>query len=346
MKRKEFLQKGLASGAFLGTSIIASGLSPEKEDQMQTSKDKTHQKPLAENPKKVMGDPEEIVIERPVPGKPHKGKVLLAIQPHSDDITLYAAGTVAKLMDEGYKGYLLRTTDDSSGDYEGNRKDNAAIANFFGMEKAYDFMYKHHQMDAIQIQDLKGRLVFLFRLLKVDTIICYDPWEHYEENPDHIATAHAVEAARWMAGMETDYPEHLDAGLVPYSPSEVYYYSRAPQRINRIVDITNYMDKKVESNMLNITKGPAGTGKGIALKERLAKEGKKLAVLGEDDKDADFNYTKNIVFDIQARDPNFYSASTRELGEKYGLGWAERFHYIGPSENISEKYIKENAIPI
>ncbi len=292
----------------------------------------------------IRRDPEKLIIERPVPGKPHKGKVLLAIQPHSDDITLYAAGTVAKLMDEGYTGYLLRTSDDSSGDYEGNRRDNEAIARFFGMEKAYDFMYKHHQMDAIQIQDLKGRLIFLFRLLKVDTLICYDPWEHYEENPDHIATAHAVEAARWMAGTEADYPEHLDAGLTPYSPTEVYYYARNPQRTNRIVDITNYMDKKVESNMLNITKGPAGTGKGMALKERLAREGKKLAVLGDDDSKADFNYIKNIVFDIQARDPNFYSISTRELGEQYGIGWAERFHYIGPEENLSDKYIQENAV--
>jgi len=40
----------------------------------------------------------------------------------------------------------------------------------------------------------------------VDTIItCIsrDPWEYYEENPDHIATAHAVEVARWMAGSST-----------------------------------------------------------------------------------------------------------------------------------------------
>jgi LmbE family N-acetylglucosaminyl deacetylase len=345
VKRKEFLQKGMSSGAFIGTAVLAPGLSSGYGDNDQTRMDKPQMKLRGEKIEKIKSDPEEIVIERPVPGKPHKGKVLLAIQPHSDDITLYAAGTVAKLMDEGYTGYLLRTSDDSSGDYEGNRTDNAAIAKFFGMEKAYDFMYKHHQMDAIQIQDLKGRLIFLFRLLKVDTLICYDPWEHYEENPDHIATAHAVEAARWMAGMETDYPEHLDAGLSPYSPSEVYYYSRAPQRINRIVDITNYMDKKVESNMLNLTKGPAGTGKGIALKERLAKEGKKLVVLGDDDSKADFNYIKNLVFDIQARDSNFYSVSTRELGEQYGLGWAERFHYIGPAENLSEKYIKENAIP-
>ncbi len=87
-------------------------------------------------------------------------------------------------------------------------------------------------------------MIFLFRLLKVDTIISYDPWEHYEENPDHIATAQAVEAARWMAEMDTDYPEHLDAGLSPYGPGECYYFSRVPQRVNRVVDISNYIDKK------------------------------------------------------------------------------------------------------
>jgi LmbE family N-acetylglucosaminyl deacetylase len=339
MKRKEFLKKGLASGALIGTSAFASGLTAENRNQKQETKDKLMQRP--------MGDPEEIVIERPMPGKPHKGKVLLAVQSHSDDIPLFAGGTVAKLMDEGYTGYLLRTSDDKSGDYAGNIKDNLNIAKFFGMEKAYDFLYPHHQMDAIQIQDLKGRLIFLFRLLKVDTVICWDPWEHYEENPDHIATAHAIEAARWMAGMRTDYPEHMDAGLKPHSPMEVYYYARTPQRANRIVDITNYIDKKVESNMLNVTKGPAGRGKGRALKAQLAREGKKLALLGDDDNLADFNYIKNFVFDIDSRRLNFSNISNKELGEQYGLGWAERFHYInGVSPNRMEQYIKDHAIPI
>jgi LmbE family N-acetylglucosaminyl deacetylase len=328
----------LASGALLGTTGLASGLYPEGRDQKKESKDNKLLGP--------MPDPEEIVIEGPVPGKPHQGKVLLAIQAHSDDIPLFAGGTVSKLMDEGYTGYLLRTSDDSSGDYEGNKVDNADLAKYFGMKKAYDFLYPHHRMDAIQIQDLKGRLIFLFRLLKVDTIITWDPWEHYEENPDHIATAHAVEAARWMAGMSTDYPEQLDAGLEPHSPMEVYYFARTPQRANRIVDITNYIDKKVEANMVNATKGPAGKGKGLALKKRLATEGKKLALLGDDDSRADFNYIKNFVFDIDARRLNFSNISNRELGEKYGLGWAERFHYINSiSPNRLQQYIKENAIP-
>src|SRR4029079_10998940 len=217
------------------------------------------------------------------------------------------------------------------------------------MEKAYDFLYPHHRMDSIQIQDLKARLMFLFRLLKVDTVICYDPWEHYEENPDHAATAHAVEAARWMAGSDTDYPEHLDAKLKPHSPKERYYFSRDPhpQRINRVVDISNYIDKKVESNLLNVTKGPGGNN-GIKVRERLAKEGKRLPILEGDDRTANFNYVKRFVFgtDSISRSENI---SNKKIGEMYGLEWAERFHYISSLENQNpnnlEKYIKENAKP-
>jgi LmbE family N-acetylglucosaminyl deacetylase len=274
---------------------------------------------------------------------------LLAIQAHADDITLFAGGLIAKLMDEGYKGYLLRTSDDSKGDATGNENDTRNIAKYFGMEKAFNFMYSHHQMDNMGIQDLKGRLIFLFRLLKVDTIVCWDPWEHHEENPDHYITARAVEAARWMAGTDADYPEHFDAGLQPHAPAVRYYYSRTPKRVNRIVDISDYIDRKVEVNMLNITKGPAGQGFGKQLKDSLAAEGKRLPILDDGGKSADHNWVKHFVFDIDARRLNFGQVSNKKLGEKYGLQWAEQYHYISDLEdqtpNLLEKYIKENAKP-
>ena len=150
-----------------------------------------------------------------------------------------------------------------------------------------------------------------------------------------------------MAGSGTDYPEHLDAGLNPHSPKERYYFSRDPhpQRINRVVDISNYIDKKVESNLLNVTKGPGGNN-GIKVRERLAKEGKRLPILEGDDRTANFNYVKRFVFgtDSISRSENI---SNKKIGEMYGLEWAERFHYISDLENQTpnnlEKYIKENA---
>jgi len=60
-----------------------------------------------------------VVLERSMPGQPHKGKVLLALQAHSDDVPLMASGTVAKLIEEGYTGYLVRATNDDMGDAVG-----------------------------------------------------------------------------------------------------------------------------------------------------------------------------------------------------------------------------------
>src|SRR4051812_41603622 len=63
--------------------------------------------------------PAASILERPRAGRPHDGKVLLAVQAHSDDIPLFASGTVAKLIEEGYTGYLVRATNDDMGDAVG-----------------------------------------------------------------------------------------------------------------------------------------------------------------------------------------------------------------------------------
>ena len=55
----------------------------------------------------------EVAIERKASGKPHKGKFLAAIQPHCDDIPIFAGGTVLKLLDEGYTGVLITMSNDS-----------------------------------------------------------------------------------------------------------------------------------------------------------------------------------------------------------------------------------------
>jgi LmbE family N-acetylglucosaminyl deacetylase len=38
--------------------------------------------------------------------------VLAAIQPHSYDLSIFAAGTIAKLLNEGCTGYLIRVSND------------------------------------------------------------------------------------------------------------------------------------------------------------------------------------------------------------------------------------------
>ncbi len=281
------------------------------------------------------------VIERAREGRPHAGKMLAAIQPHADDIPIFAAGTVAKLIAEGYRGILIRMTNDDMagpgtvGDTVlANEKDNDAVARTLALEKVFNLNYANHQMDKESRVEIRARLIFLFRLMKVDTVISYDPVAHYEENPDHYVTSQTVEAACWMAGGTKDYPEHFAAGLEPHSVREKYYFSRGPQIVNRIVDITATIDKKVAANRVNIAQGPAGTN-GARLRQSLANRGLKLPALGDNDETASNQYIKQILLQ-------------RDIvtGQRYGLAFAEPFHYIGPEADFVEEYVKKNAVPL
>ena len=48
------------------------------------------------------GTATDVVVERATTGSPHSGKVLALITPHLDDGPIFAGGTVAKLLKEGY----------------------------------------------------------------------------------------------------------------------------------------------------------------------------------------------------------------------------------------------------
>src|SRR5512137_2451520 len=95
MKRRNFISNNLALGAMIPVSYAS----------MVFASQKTTHPSLKE---------EEVVIEKVSDDKPHKGKVLAVIQPHCDDIPIFAAGTVAKLIYEGYTGYLIRTSNDEA----------------------------------------------------------------------------------------------------------------------------------------------------------------------------------------------------------------------------------------
>jgi LmbE family N-acetylglucosaminyl deacetylase len=283
-------------------------------------------------------------------GTPRAGQVLAAIQPHSDDIPLFAAGTVAKLVDEGCTGYLIRTTNDekagpgSMGETVlGNERDNQAVARALGLKKVFDLNYRNHRLDDASRQDLRGRLIFLFRLLRVNIIVSYDPWGMYEENPDHYVTAQAVEAACWMSGGRKDYPEHFEAGLAPHSIAEKYYFARGPQLVNRVVDITSVIEKKIDANVVNVSLGPAGLS-GSRLRSALAAKRLRLPQLGADDNAANREYIRQIVLDVDSEALRGVP-SDRAVGRAHGFEWAEPFHYIGPRESRLEKYTSENAQP-
>jgi LmbE family N-acetylglucosaminyl deacetylase len=334
MKRRDFVTDFLIGGSLLsGTGAPAFA----------------HQ--TSAPPQPPPRSPEDVFIERPASGQPQAGKVLAAIQPHTDDIPIFAGGTVAKLVAEGYTGYLIRTTNDEmagSGTTGqrvlDNERDTEAVAKALGLQKVYNLEYRNHQMNEISGLEMRERLIYLIRLLKIDTIVCYDPWGLYEENPDHYVTAQVVEASCWMAGMDLDYPEQLASGLQPHAVKEKYYFARGPQIVNRVVDISPWIDRKVDANLANKTQGPGGEN-GARLRSKLAAQKRKLPLLGEDDDTANRSYIKNLVLDLDSAYQRGVP-SDKELGHKYGLDWAEAFHYIGPRQSQLDGYISAHAVPL
>lgn len=275
----------------------------------------------------------DIVVEQSVSEQPHRGKVLALITPHLDDGPIFAGGTLAKLLREGYTGYFIRTSNDEKDSYKltlgetvlANEKDTAQFAQAAGLQRVFDLSYRNHRMDDVARTELRGRLIFLFRLLKVDTVLSYDPWGHYEENPDHYVTAQAVEAACWISGGNLDLPEHFAAGLKPHSVSEKYYFARGPQLVNRVVDIGPTLSAKVDAirsckTMIDHMMKD--------LNDSLVDRKLRFPALSADE------YIKAA-----------FVARDRKIGAKHGLEYAEEFHYIGPDQTM-EEYIRRNAVPL
>ena len=285
-----------------------------------------------------------IVVEKDQPGQPHKGKIFAAVHAHLDDVPYFAAGLCAKLIREGYTGYLIRTSNDekcggrsTAHNILSNEQEHAKVAAVLGFKDVFDLYYQNHEMDAISTLDIRGRLIFLFRYLKVDTVITFNPWGHGEENPDHWVTGRAAEEAAWMCGMPNDFHEHMEAGIQPHPVRERYYfYARPGQPFNRVVDIGSHIEKKIDAIVECRSQG--GGNLGSQLRARLAKQGKRLPLLGNDDRTADREYVRQFLLD-----------DDRECAKEHNLAFAERFYYLdqrrAPQSKVDD-YVARHAVPL
>ena len=286
----------------------------------------------------------EVVVERDQDGRPHEGKTFAVVHAHLDDMPFYAAGLCAKLMREGYKGYLIRTSNDekvgggsSAENTLANEQDHYRLAEAMGFEDVFDLYYRNHRMDNISTVDIRGRLILLFRMLKVDTVLTFNPWGHGEENPDHAVTGKAAEEACWMCGMANDFHEHREAGIEPHPVRERYYFVARPgQPYNRVVDISSHLDAKIGALVECKTQG--GGNLGAELRARLASQGKRLPLLGDSDEAANRAYVRQFLLSRE-----------REAGREHELEFAERFYYIdqrAPARSEVDDYVERNAVDL
>lgn len=258
----------------------------------------------------------DFVVEDWSDSRRREGQVFAAVFPHSDDFTIFAGGTLMKLLKEGAKGYFIRLTNDEKDSFDLSigetiyriERETRNVAKLFGIEKVFDFNYKNHYMDYTQLTEIRHRLMILFRHLKVDIVVTFDPWGHYEENPEHYLTGKAVEAASWMAGRQQDLPEMKDMGVMPHFVTEKYYVARGPQLTNRIIDIAPVLALKRKALAMHAT--PFDNMWRVYLEKHPGGAGR-------------FSRVEEFV------EACFIQEFSPPVGE---LRYYEKFHYIGPPE--------------
>lgn len=281
------------------------------------------------------------VIEKAVSGQPHKGKVFVAVHAHLDDVPYFAAGLCAKLIGEGYTGYIVRTTNDehsgsstNARNILSNEQEHAKMAAALGFKEVFELYYRNDRMEEISKSDLRGRLLLIYRMLKADTIVSFHP-DATGQNADHLITGRMAAEAASMCANATENWEHVEGGFGARPVYERYYLSTsADAPFNRVVDIGPYIEKKIDA--IAECRSQGGGNLGSQLRAQLTQQGKRLPILGNDDRTADREYIRHFLLDPY-----------RDYAKPHGLQYAERFYYVDdrpPRRTKVEEYVAKNAV--
>lgn len=189
-----------------------------------------------------------------------KGAVV-CVFPHSDDLSIFAGGLVAALAAEGRPCYLIRVTDDDKDSWSLPAGETARLIELettravdaLGLIDEFRLGYPNHYLDETMTVALRHRLITLFRYLKAEIVISFDPWALYEENPDHRITGMAVDQACWMSQRLSDLPELGKMGLMPSEVRTRVYVGRGKQERNFHFDGTRTYATKLDAILCHET---------------------------------------------------------------------------------------------
>jgi LmbE family N-acetylglucosaminyl deacetylase len=179
---------------------------------------------------------------------------IIVPSPHGDDSTIHAGGWVVQQARAGHEVTIVRITNDEKDSFSGdipttvraNRDEAEAAAAILGASFR-SFEYRDCEMDPLDETELRGRLVGVFREIRPDLVMGFDPRGAYEENPDHLKCARAMDDACWSANYPHSYPEQLRGGLAPHCVARRAYFSRSRHGVNRAFDIDDVLDIKIQA---------------------------------------------------------------------------------------------------
>ena len=251
-----------------------------------------------------------------------KSKSVLVIVAHGDDMEFMAGGTIARMAAMGYAIREVIATNNERGTLapdwsprftaDARREEARRGAKVVGVDPDIEFLgYEDGRLSETPLNELRERCMRAIRRLRPDVLFTWDPFARYENHQDHRAVAWAAMEAASFSHFPLYHPEHRDEGLEPHYVGEHYFFAKVPRDVNKAVDISAYVERKIEALCQHVSQMELTVSD---LQLQLAASGIDLPALRKADP-KDFR----PVIEIMIRS---WAAS---VGRRHGLPFAEEF---------------------
>lgn len=179
--------------------------------------------------------------EHLTPGEPLD---FLVVAPHPDDAELGMGGTIAKMVDSGWRVGILDLTSGEPtphGSESIRRKETELATDLLKVTWRGNAGLPNRSL--VHTLEARKHVASYFRVLKPRWVFA-PYWQ--DAHPDHVEATAIIEAARfWSKLSKTDMPGDR------YHPERIYYYFCIHLRLavqpNWIVDISDFWERKFQS---------------------------------------------------------------------------------------------------
>lgn len=231
--------------------------------------------------------------QRPeVPVEKWAGKTIMLIGAHADDDAL-SHGTLAMLQAHRNQIYIVTLTTGNVGTQDPNlsrtqlaqirRQEELAALAEIGIPREH-YINLGYDDGLLEFEDRKAvveRLVRLIRTIRPDVLFAFDPGKRYQRwhKSDHRTAAYlaadAARAAMWRLLFEG---QIVQDDLKEYMISEYLFYDGAHEDENTWVDITEFVEKRVNAGAKYVSQfGPGWSSYKPNLSEAELKQMKESA---------------------------------------------------------------------
>jgi LmbE family N-acetylglucosaminyl deacetylase len=249
-------------------------------------------------------------------------KSVLVVVAHADDMEFMAGGTIARMADLGYTIREVIATNNERGTLEpdwspqftadARREEARRGAQALGVDPDIEFLgYEDGRLSETPLNELREKCMRAIRRQRPDVLFTWDPFTPYEEHQDHRAVALAATEAASFSHFPLYHPEHRDDGLDPHYVGERYFFAKSPRDVNKAVDISAYIDRKIDALCEHVCQMEMTVAD---LKLQLTASGLDVPMLA----DADPKEFRPVI-DAQIK------AWAASVGRRHGFEYAEEF---------------------